>query len=66
MVAREELPETRRFWERQGFREILRDPPNVELRRPLRTFLFDVPDADAMRELGGRWPASCARATCWC
>ncbi|MET0525434.1 MAG: tRNA (adenosine(37)-N6)-threonylcarbamoyltransferase complex ATPase subunit type 1 TsaE [Nocardioides sp.] len=52
VVAREELPETRRFWERRGFREILRDPPNVELRRPLRTFLFDVPDADAMRELG--------------
>jgi tRNA threonylcarbamoyl adenosine modification protein YjeE len=52
VVAREELPETRRFWERQGFREILRDPPNVELRRPLRTFLFNVPDPDAMRELG--------------
>jgi tRNA threonylcarbamoyl adenosine modification protein YjeE len=52
VVAREELPQTRRFWERQGFREILRDPPNVELRRPLRTFLFDAPDAETMRELG--------------
>ena len=52
VVAREELPKTRRFWERQGFREILRDPPNVELRRPLRTFLFDAPDAEAMRALG--------------
>ena len=51
-MTREELPETRRFWERQGFREIRRDPPNVELRRPLRTFLFNVPDPDAMRELG--------------
>ena len=37
VVAREELPATIRFWERQGFREIRRDPPNVELRRPLRT-----------------------------
>lgn len=52
VVAREELPGIVRFWERQGFREILRDPPNVELRRPLRTFLFDVPDAEAMRALG--------------
>ncbi|WP_164519698.1 tRNA (adenosine(37)-N6)-threonylcarbamoyltransferase complex ATPase subunit type 1 TsaE [Nocardioides ferulae] len=52
VVAREELPRTIRFWERQGFREIRRASPNVELRRPLRTFLFDVPDADAMRELG--------------
>ena len=52
VVAREELPNTIQFWERQGFREILRDEPNVELRRPLRTFIFDVPDANAMRELG--------------
>ncbi len=52
VVAREELPNTIQFWERQGFREILREGPNVELRRPLRTFIFDVPDAEAMRELG--------------
>ena len=52
VVAREELPRTRRFWERQGFREIRRSSPNVELRRPLRTFLFDAPDADTMRKLG--------------
>jgi tRNA threonylcarbamoyl adenosine modification protein YjeE len=52
VVTREELPRTRRFWERQGFREILRDPPNVEMRRPLRTFIFDAPDAETMRELG--------------
>ncbi len=52
VVAREELPNTIQFWERQGFREILRETPNVELRRPLRTFLFDVPDAEAMRALG--------------
>ncbi|MFC5175940.1 tRNA (adenosine(37)-N6)-threonylcarbamoyltransferase complex ATPase subunit type 1 TsaE [Nocardioides taihuensis] len=52
VVAREELPDTIAFWERQGFREILRDSPNVELRRPLTTHLFNVPDAEAMRELG--------------
>ena len=52
VVAREELPATIRFWERQGFREVWRGSPNVELRRPLRTFLFNVPDADSMRQLG--------------
>jgi tRNA threonylcarbamoyladenosine biosynthesis protein TsaE len=52
VVAREELPETVRFWERQGFREIGRSSPNVELRRPLRTHAFQVQDADAMRGLG--------------
>jgi tRNA threonylcarbamoyladenosine biosynthesis protein TsaE len=52
VVAREELPETIRFWERQGFHEIRREPPNVELRRPLRTAVFQAPDAEAMRGLG--------------
>jgi len=52
VVAREELPQTVQFWERQGFREIRRDSPNVELRRPLRTHVFQAPDADAMRGLG--------------
>jgi tRNA threonylcarbamoyladenosine biosynthesis protein TsaE len=52
VVAREELPGTIRFWERQGFREIRRDPPNVELRRPLRTAVYHAPDAEAMRGLG--------------
>jgi tRNA threonylcarbamoyladenosine biosynthesis protein TsaE len=52
VVAREELPATVRFWERQGFREIRRSPPNVELRRPLRTHAFQAPDAEAMRGLG--------------
>ena len=52
VVAREELPRTIRFWQHQGFREILRDPPNVELRRPLRTHVFQAHDADAMRGLG--------------
>ncbi len=52
VVARLELPATVGFWERRGFREVRRDEPNVELRRPLNTFLFDVPDAEAMRDLG--------------
>jgi len=52
VVAREELPATIRFWERQGFREIRRYSPNVELRRPLRTAVYQAPDADAMRGLG--------------
>jgi tRNA threonylcarbamoyladenosine biosynthesis protein TsaE len=52
VVAREELPATIAFWEHQGFREVRRDPPNVELRRPLRTAVHHAPDADAMRELG--------------
>ncbi len=52
VVAREELPATIGFWERRGFREIRRYSPFVELRRPLRTFLYDVPDAEAMRSLG--------------
>ncbi len=61
VVAREELPETVRFWERQGFREIARSSPNVELRRPLRTHVFQVPDADAMRGLGRSLAAQLAR-----
>jgi tRNA threonylcarbamoyladenosine biosynthesis protein TsaE len=52
VVAREELPATIRFWERQGFREIRRHSPDVELRRPLRTAVFRAPDAEAMRGLG--------------
>jgi tRNA threonylcarbamoyladenosine biosynthesis protein TsaE len=52
VVAREELPATIRFWQRQGFREIGRDSPNVELRRPLYTHVLQAPDADAMRGLG--------------
>lgn len=60
VVAREELPRTIQFWERQGFREIRRSSPNVELRRPLRTFVYDVPDAEAMRELGSSLAAQLA------
>jgi tRNA threonylcarbamoyladenosine biosynthesis protein TsaE len=52
VVAREELPQTVRFWDRQGFREIRRYAPSVELRRPLRTVVFQAPDAQSMRGLG--------------
>jgi tRNA threonylcarbamoyladenosine biosynthesis protein TsaE len=52
VVAREELPRTIRFWDRRGFREVRRHSPYVELRRPLRTYVFDAPDADTMRALG--------------
>jgi len=52
VVAREELPASIRFWDRQGFREIRRSSPFVELRRPLRTHVFQAPDAEAMRGLG--------------
>jgi len=52
VVAREELPRTVRFWQRAGFREIARRSPYVELRRPLRTHVAEVIDAEAMRELG--------------
>lgn len=57
VLAREELPRTVRFWERQGFREVARSKPYVELRRPLRTAMVDVPDAETMRALGHRLAA---------
>jgi tRNA threonylcarbamoyladenosine biosynthesis protein TsaE len=54
VLARQELPRTVRFWERQGFCEIARSTPYVELRRPLRTAVVEVPDAETMRALGHR------------
>jgi tRNA threonylcarbamoyladenosine biosynthesis protein TsaE len=54
VLAREELPRTVRFWERQGFHEVARRSPYVELRRPLRTAAVEVADGDAMRALGHR------------
>jgi tRNA threonylcarbamoyladenosine biosynthesis protein TsaE len=58
VAAREELPETIRFWEHHGFREVRRTTPVVELQRPVHGGTFDIPDADAMRRLGrsvARW-----------
>jgi tRNA threonylcarbamoyladenosine biosynthesis protein TsaE len=53
VLAREDLPETVSFWERQGFTESARRTPYVELRRALPT-TWDVPDPDAMHALGAR------------
>lgn len=52
VLAREELPQTIAFWERNGFsRRIGPESPYLELEYPLVT-THDVPDADTMRELG--------------
>lgn len=57
VVARLELPRNVRFWERQGFREVTRTPPTVELRRPLRTHVVEADTADDMHDLGRRLAA---------
>ncbi|NGN92961.1 tRNA (adenosine(37)-N6)-threonylcarbamoyltransferase complex ATPase subunit type 1 TsaE [Nocardioides sp. KC13] len=54
VIAREELPETLRFWVRQGFREVSRAAPAVRLHRPLNEHVVEALDADAMFELGRR------------
>lgn len=59
VIAREELPATLRFWERQGFRrqhsrEGSRDAPAVRLHRPLNEHVVEALDADATFELGRR------------
>lgn len=53
VLAREELPQNVGFWEGVGFHQVARATPYVELRRRLAT-AYDVPDADAMRDLGRR------------
>ena len=52
VLAREELPQTSRFWWEHGFVPVGGPSPYVELRRPAPRS-HDVPDADAMRALGG-------------
>lgn len=52
VLAREELPATIEFWEGNGFtRRVGQPSPYLELELPLVT-TYDVPDADAMRDLG--------------
>jgi tRNA threonylcarbamoyladenosine biosynthesis protein TsaE len=51
VLAREELPQTVSFWQRQGFVATATRPPYVELRRPAPAG-YDVPDADQMHALG--------------
>jgi len=56
VLARQELPQTSRFWREHGFVPVGGTPPYVELRRPApRT--YDAPDADTMRSLGARLAA---------
>ncbi|UDY24312.1 tRNA (adenosine(37)-N6)-threonylcarbamoyltransferase complex ATPase subunit type 1 TsaE [Nocardioides sp. Kera G14] len=54
VIAREELPRNILFWERQGFREIARTSPYVEMRRPLHTHVATVSTPEAMQHLGSR------------
>ena len=64
VIARKELPQTLRFWERQGFRrqpssnqhspEVDREAPTVLLHRLLNEHVVEVLDAETMFELGRR------------
>jgi len=53
VLAREELPQTSRFWREHGFVPTGTRAPYVELRRPAPRS-YDAPDAASMRELGVR------------
>lgn len=53
VFSREELPHTARFWRQQGFAEIGRQTPYVEMARALPR-RYDVPTADDMRALATR------------
>jgi tRNA threonylcarbamoyladenosine biosynthesis protein TsaE len=56
VLAREELPQTARFWREHGFVPTGGTSPYVELRRPApRT--YDAPDAESMRALGAELAA---------
>jgi tRNA threonylcarbamoyladenosine biosynthesis protein TsaE len=56
VLAREELPQTGRFWREHGFVPTGGTSPYVELRRPApRT--YDAPDAESMRALGAELAA---------
>ncbi|TYL45725.1 tRNA (adenosine(37)-N6)-threonylcarbamoyltransferase complex ATPase subunit type 1 TsaE [Nocardioides sp. BGMRC 2183] len=53
VLAREELPATVAFWRDNGFVEVGRHAPYLELARPLPR-RYDVPTAEDMRELAQR------------
>jgi tRNA threonylcarbamoyladenosine biosynthesis protein TsaE len=53
VLAREELPQTSRFWREHGFVPTGGTSPYVELRRPAPRS-YDTPDAESMRALGAR------------
>lgn len=53
VIARQELPDSVGFWHSNGFKQISSHGPYLELERRVRV-VVDVPDAIAMRVLGGR------------
>jgi tRNA threonylcarbamoyladenosine biosynthesis protein TsaE len=56
VLAREELPQTSRFWREHGFVPVGGTSPYIELRRPA-PHTYDAPDAESMRTLGSRLAA---------
>lgn len=54
VLAREELPATVAFWEHEGFVEVRRHSPLIELRRSVRASAVVAHDADEMRAVGAR------------
>ena len=66
VLAREELPQTSRFWREHGFVPVGGTSPYVELRRPApRT--YDAPDADVDARASARaWRPVSGPATSWC
>jgi tRNA threonylcarbamoyladenosine biosynthesis protein TsaE len=57
VVAREELPKTVAFWAAQGFAEVARNPPYVELRRTPPFTVTTAPTAEDMRRAGAELAA---------
>lgn len=54
VLARQELPATVAFWEHEGFVEVARRDPLIELRRSVRASCAVAEDAEQMRALGER------------
>lgn len=54
VMAREELPSTVAFWQHEGFVEVARHSPLIELRRSARASSAVAEDAEEMREVGVR------------
>lgn len=54
VLAREELPSTVAFWEHEGFVEVARHSPLIELRRSARASSAVADDAEEMRQIGER------------
>ena len=54
VLAREELPSTVEFWQHEGFVEVARDSPLIEMRRSARAASAVAEDAEEMRQIGVR------------